>query len=145
MRVSSLRASCLDHEDLIEEERRAHMANLEAELSSDDGVESDDESQLTESFMSRPMSGKEVRMARSARIRAAHEAKKPLDANRFYGLTERMTKMEATVAPLINKLDRILERIDDAWRMKKQKKDQMQGLIQEIEDNADLDDAAKGL
>ena len=48
-----------------------------------------------------------------------------------------MTKMEATVAPLINKLDRILERIDDAWRMKKQKKDQMQGLIQEIEDNAD--------
>ena len=45
--------------------------------------------------------------------------------------------MEATVAPLINKLDRILERIDDAWRMKKQKKDQMQGLIQEIEDNAD--------
>ena len=56
---------------------------------------------------------------------------------RFYGLTERMTKMEATVAPLINKLDRILERIDDAWRMKKQKKDQMQGLIQEIEDNAD--------
>ena len=79
---------------------------------------------------------------------------------RFYGLTERMTKMEATVAPLINKLDRILERIDDAWRMKKQKKDQMQGLIQEIEDNADrkiiftknftdlvilVDDAAKGL
>ena len=68
--------------------------------------------------------------------------------------------MEATVAPLINKLDRILERIDDAWRMKKQKKDQMQGLIQEIEDNADrkiiltinftdlvilVDDAAKGL
>lgn len=69
-------------EELMEEERAAHMANLEAELSSDEGGESDVESQLTESFMSRPMSGKEVRMARSARIRAAHEGKKPLDANR---------------------------------------------------------------
>ena len=29
------------------------------------------------------MSGKEMRMARSARIRAAHEGKKPLDANRW--------------------------------------------------------------
>ena len=39
--------------------------------------------QYLHSFMSRPMSGKEMRMARSARIRAAHEGKKPLDANRW--------------------------------------------------------------
>ena len=80
---------------------------------------------------------------------------------RFYGLTERMTKMEATVGPILNKLDRILERIDDAKRFKQQKKSEMKTFIDALEENPDrktikkvpltfnlflaVDDAAKNL
>ena len=72
-----------DDEELMEEERQAHMDQLEEEITSEEELEeSDTDSHLTESFSSRPMSGKEARKARSARIRAAHEGKKPLDANR---------------------------------------------------------------
>ena len=69
----------------LEEERKAHMADYDEsdEDYADDNDVSDTESHLTESFVSsRPMSGKEARQARSARIRAAHQGKKPLDANR---------------------------------------------------------------
>ena len=108
-------------EERLEEERKAHLEDLENGVSTDEETISDTESHLTESFMSRPMSGtrmstefiitnknaglslltnyqlqtwkkltlglslvsgKEARQARSARIRAAHEGKKPLDANR---------------------------------------------------------------
>ena len=68
----------------MEEERRALEEGLEEdgdEEVSDSASEAG--SDLADSFVSRPMSGKEMRMARSARIRAAHEGKKPLDANRW--------------------------------------------------------------
>ena len=54
---------------------------------------------------------------------------------RFYELTERMSKMEATIAPILGKLDTILGRIDDAKRMKKQKKEAMASLITTIEED----------
>jgi len=132
-------------EERLEEERKAHLEDLENGVSTDEETISDTESHLTESFMSRPMSGKEARQARSARIRAAHEGKKPLDANRFYELTERMSKMEATIAPILGKLDTILGRIDDAKRMKKQKKEAMASLITTIEEDEQLDETQKGL
>ena len=43
--------------------------------------------------------------------------------------------MEATIAPILGKLDTILGRIDDAKRMKKQKKEAMQNLITTIEED----------
>lgn len=48
-----------------------------------------------------------------------------------------MTKMEATVGPILNKLDRILERIDDAKRFKQQKKSEMKTFIEALEENPD--------
>ena len=51
---------------------------------------------------------------------------------RFYELTERMTKMEGTIGPISNKLDSILEKIDDVKRVKKQKKDAMATFITNI-------------
>ena len=70
-------------EEMLEEERLRHLEE-EGELDESDLEElSDTESQFTASFASsRPMSGKEHRQSRSARIRAAHEGKKPLNANR---------------------------------------------------------------
>ena len=70
-------------EEMLEEERLRHLEE-EGELDESDLEElSDTESQFTSSFASsRPMSGKEHRQSRSARIRAAHEGKKPLNANR---------------------------------------------------------------
>ena len=55
-----------------------------------------------------------------------------------------MTKMEATVGPILNKLDRILERIDDAKRIKQQKKSEMKTFIQELEDNTECKIVMKG-
>ena len=46
-----------------------------------------------------------------------------------------MSKMEATIAPILGKLDTILGRIDDAKRMKKQKKEAMASLITTIEED----------
>ena len=54
---------------------------------------------------------------------------------RFYGLTERMSKMEATIGPIVTKLDSILNKIDDAKRIKMKKKETMQRLIENIEDD----------
>ena len=48
-----------------------------------------------------------------------------------------MTKMEATIGPIVNKLDSILGRIDDVKRVKKQKKDAMATFINNIEEDAD--------
>ena len=55
---------------------------------------------------------------------------------RFYELTERMTKMEGTIGPISNKLDSILEKIDDVKRVKKQKKDAMATFITNIEEDS---------
>ena len=54
---------------------------------------------------------------------------------RFYGLTERMSKMEATIGPIVTKLDSILNKIDDAKRIKMKKKETMQRLIENIEED----------
>ena len=54
---------------------------------------------------------------------------------RFYELTERMSKMEASIAPIVTKLDSILGRIEDAKRIKMQKKVAMQSFISNIEDD----------
>ena len=54
---------------------------------------------------------------------------------RFYELTERMSKMEASIAPIVTKLDSILGRIEDAKRIKMQKKVAMQSFITNIEDD----------
>ena len=54
---------------------------------------------------------------------------------RFYGLTDRMSKMEATIAPIVTKLDTILNKIDDAKRIKMKKKETMQRLIENIEED----------
>ena len=43
--------------------------------------------------------------------------------------------MEATIGPILGKLDTILGRIDDAKRMKIQKKAAMQNLITTIEED----------
>ena len=45
--------------------------------------------------------------------------------------------MEATVGPILNKLDRILERIDDAKRIKQQKKSEMKTFIDALEENTE--------
>ena len=69
-------------EEMLEEER---LRVLEEEDLDESDLEelSDSESQFTSSFASsRPMSGREHRQSRSARIKAAHEGKKPLNANR---------------------------------------------------------------
>ena len=58
-----------------------------------------------------------------------------VDLGRFYELTERMSKMEATVGPIVSKLDSILSRIDDAKRIKKQKKEAMANFITNIEED----------
>ena len=58
-----------------------------------------------------------------------------LGLGRFYELTERMSKMEATVGPIVSKLDSILSRIDDAKRIKKQKKEAMANFITNIEED----------
>ena len=65
---------------------------------------------------------------RSARIRAGLAGSQPLEADRFlnsqlfpdshpvfrfYGLTERMGRMEATIGPILNKLDSVLIRYCD--------------------------------
>lgn len=63
-------------EQQLEEERRA----LEEGLLGDSDLSDSDESQA--GTISRPMSGKEARQARSARIRAALAGKQPLEANR---------------------------------------------------------------
>ena len=55
--------------------------------------------------------------------------------HRFYGLTDRMSKMEATIAPIVTKLDTILNKIDDAKRIKMKKKETMQRLIENIEED----------
>ena len=44
-------------EERLEEERKAHLEDLENGVSTDEETISDTESHLTESFMSRPMSG----------------------------------------------------------------------------------------
>merc|ERR1719433_549885 len=116
------------------------MAELEKMLDDEDLSDSDDSEAGT---ISRPMSGKEARQARSARIRAALAGKQPLEANRFYGLTERMSKMEATIGPIVTKLDSILNKIDDAKRIKMKKKETMQRLIENIEDDDQMDEAQK--
>lgn len=46
-----------------------------------------------------------------------------------------MTKMEGTIGPIANKLDSILEKIDDVKRVKKQKKDAMASFISNIEED----------
>ena len=48
-----------------------------------------------------------------------------------------MTKMEGTIGPISNKLDSILEKIDDVKRVKKQKKDAMATFITNIEEDND--------
>ena len=48
-----------------------------------------------------------------------------------------MTKMEGTIGPIANKLDSILEKIDDVKRVKKQKKDAMASFITNIEDDTE--------
>ena len=63
-------------EQQLEEERLA----MEESLLNDEDLSDSDESQAD--TISRPMSGKEARQARSARIRAALAGKQPLEANR---------------------------------------------------------------
>ena len=46
-----------------------------------------------------------------------------------------MSKMEATIGPIVTKLDSILNKIDDAKRIKMKKKETMQRLIENIEDD----------
>ena len=48
-----------------------------------------------------------------------------------------MTKMEGTIGPIANKLDRIQEKIDDVKRVKKQKKDAMASFITNIEEDTE--------
>ena len=48
-----------------------------------------------------------------------------------------MTKMEGTIGPIANKLDSILEKIDDVKRVKKQKKDAMASFITNIEEDTE--------
>ena len=55
--------------------------------------------------------------------------------SRFYGLTERMSRMEATIGPILNKVDSVLERIDDMKKAKKKKRETIQRLMETIEDN----------
>ena len=52
-----------------------------------------------------------------------------------------MSKMEATIGPIVTKLDSILNKIDDAKRIKMKKKETMQRLIENIED----DDQSKSM
>ena len=54
---------------------------------------------------------------------------------RFYGLTERMGRMEATLGPIMSKIDSVLERLDDMKKAKKKKRDTIQRLMETIEDN----------
>ena len=63
----------------LEEER---IAQLE-DMLDDEDLSDSDESSAGQSFSSRPMSGKEARQARSARIRAALAGKQPLEADRY--------------------------------------------------------------
>ena len=53
-------------EERLEEERKAHLEDLENGVSTDEETISDTESHLTESFMSRPMSG--TRMSTEHRV-----------------------------------------------------------------------------
>ena len=46
-----------------------------------------------------------------------------------------MSRMEATVGPIVSKLDSILSRIDDAKRIKQQKKAAMANFITNIEED----------
>jgi polycystin 2 len=55
--------------------------------------------------------------------------------DRFYGLTERMGRMEATLGPIMSKIDSVLERLDDMKKAKKKKRDTIQRLMETIEDN----------
>ena len=55
---------------------------LENMLDEEDLSDSDESASVSHSFASRPMSGKEARQARSARIRAALAGKQPLEAYR---------------------------------------------------------------
>ena len=64
-------------EQQLEEQRLAMEESL---LNDSDLSDSEEESQA--GTFSRPMSGKEARQARSARIRAALAGKQPLEANR---------------------------------------------------------------
>merc|ERR1712032_1219427 len=94
-------------------------------MGEDEDEEGDDENGLNKSQASiltgRPMSGKEARQQRSARIRAGLAGGQPLEADRFYGLTERMGRMEATIGPILNKLDSVLLRLDNMKRARMQK------------------------
>ena len=46
-----------------------------------------------------------------------------------------MGRMEATIGPILNKLDSVLERIDDMKKAKKKKRETFQRLMETIEDN----------
>ena len=46
-----------------------------------------------------------------------------------------MSKMEATIGPIVTKLDSILNKIDDTKRIKMKKKETIQRLIENIEDD----------
>ena len=46
-----------------------------------------------------------------------------------------MSRMEATIGPIVTKLDSILNKIDDAKRIKMKKKETMQRLIENIEED----------
>jgi len=129
----------------LEEERILQMQSMIDDSDSDDS-DSDEEDDLAKSqasIKSRPMSGKEARQQRSAKIKAALAGNIPLEADKFYGLTERMGRMEATIGPILSKIDSVLDRLDDMKKSKKKKKDTMQRLMETIEDNEGLDETTK--
>lgn len=67
-------------EDFKEEQLLEERLAMEESLLADEDLSDSDESQA--GAITRPMSGKEARQARSARIRAALAGKQPLEANR---------------------------------------------------------------
>ena len=67
-------------EDFKEQQLEEQRLAMEQSLLGDSDLSDSDESQAGN--ISRPMSGKEARQARSARIRAALAGKQPLEANR---------------------------------------------------------------
>merc|ERR1719402_1729373 len=134
----------------MEEERKKAMESMMAEEDDEssgtesDSSDSDDDDDLSKSQMSsRPLSGKRARQQRSARIMASANGNKAVDSNKFYALQERVGRMEMSIGPIVSKIDSVLERLDDMKRAKRKKKDTLNKLVTNIEENNELNDSEK--
>ena len=94
---------------------------------SDDGFGSEEEKPP------RPRSGKEARKARSAKIRsAANKDENDVPDSDFYNLQRRVDRMEASIAPLANKIDSVLVSLGADKDSRKLKKKDMENMFDQI-------------